>query len=167
MRGKSNPTRPNKLELVSIIETDRSEEILGTEQRLIDNSQSTSKTTRKFTVSRKWSKSYSIQYENTQVNGTEFNLGLKFPETEVASIKVTSQETLKKQYFISEGIKENYTEEVQVEVPESRKLNLIFRWKRIWQNGFIKLRSQDNTELNVPFQVVVGMTFDQFLVNEI
>jgi ssDNA-binding Zn-finger/Zn-ribbon topoisomerase 1 len=167
MRGKSNPSRPNKLELVSIIETHRSEEILGTEQRLIDNSQSTSKTTRKFTVSREWSKSYSIQYENTQVNGTELNLGLKFPEIEVASIKVTSQETLKKQYSISEGTKENYTEEVQVEVLESIKLNLIFRWKRIWQNGFIKLRSQDNTELNVPFKVVVGMTFDQSLVNQI
>jgi hypothetical protein len=166
MRGTSNITKANKLEIVDVIETDRSEEILGIEKRLIDNSKSTSKTTRKFAISREWSKNYSIQYEKTQANGTEFNLTLKLSEAELGGIKLSSQETIKKQYSVFEGTKENYTEEVIVEVAESKKLNFIFSWKRIWQNGLIKLCSQDNTELYVPFRVVVGVTFDQFLVEE-
>lgn len=166
MYGKSNPIRPNKLEVVSIIETHRSEEILGIGQRLIDNSKSTSKTTRKFTVSQEWSKSYSIQYENTQVNGIEWNLGVKLPEIEIANIKLTSQETLKNQYSVSEGKKENYTEEVQVEVSGYKKLKVIFTWKRIWQHGVIKFRHQDNTEFDVPFQVAVEVTFDQSQIDE-
>ncbi|MBD2358738.1 hypothetical protein H6G41_29785 [Tolypothrix sp. FACHB-123] len=166
MYGKSNPIRPNKLEVVSIIETHRSEEILGIDQRIIDNSKSTSKTTRKFTVSKEWSKSYSIQYENTQVNGTELNLGVKLPEIEIANIKLTSQETLKSQYSISEGKKETYTEEVQVEVSGYKKLKVFFTWKRIWQHGVIKFRHQDNTEFDVPFQVAVEVTFDQSQIDE-
>lgn len=166
MYSKSNPIRPNKLEFVSIIETHRSEEILGIDQRIIDNSKSTSKTTRKFTVSREWSKSYSIQHENTQVNGTELNLGVKLPEIEIANIKLTSQETLKSQYSISEGKKETYTEEVQVEVSGYKKLNVIFTWKGIWQHGVIKFRHQDNTEFYVPFKVAVEVTFDQSQIDE-
>ena len=165
-RGKSSPIRPNKLEVVNIIETSRSEEILGVEQRLIDNSRSTSKTTRRFTVSREWSKNYTIKYENTQVNGAELNLGLKLVETELANLKVASQETLNKQYSISEGTTENYTEEVQVEVPGYKKLNVIFNWKRIWQHGVIKFRDQNNQVFDVPFQVAVGVTFDQSQIDE-
>ncbi len=165
--AKSSPIiTPNKLEIVNIIETHRSEEILGEEKRLIDNSRSTSKTTRRFTVSREWSKSYSIQYENTQVNGTELNLGLKLPETELANLKITSQETLNKQYSITEGTTENYTEEVEIEVPGSKKLKIIFTWKRIWQHGIIKFQDQNNQVFDVPFQVAVGVTFDQTQIDE-
>lgn len=164
--ANSSPIKPNKLEVVNIIERSRSEEILGVEQRLIDNSRSTSKTTRRFTVSREWSKNYTIKYENTQVNGTELNLGLKLVETELANLKVASQETLNKQYSISEGTTENYTEEVQVEVPESKKLKIIFTWKRIWQHGIIKFRDQNNQVFDVPFQVAVGVTFDQSQIDE-
>lgn len=164
--GESNPVIPNKLEFVYIKETHRSEEILGTEKRLIDNSKSRSKTTRKFTIGREWSKSYSIQYENTQVKGTELNLGIKLPEIDLGSIKVTSEETLRKEYSISEEKKENYTEEVEFEVSEFNKLNIIFSWKRIWQYGIIKFRNQDNTEFDIPFKVAVGVTFDQSQIDE-
>ena len=166
IRGDSSPIRPNKLEVVNIIETYRSEEILGKEKRLIDNSRSTSKTTRRFTVSREWSKSYTIQYENTQVNGTELNLGLKLPEIELANLKVASQETLNKQYSITEETTENYTEEVEVEVPGSKKLKIIFTWKRILQHGIIKFQDQNNQVFDVPFQVAVGVTFDQTQIDE-
>lgn len=159
--ANSNPIRPNKLEVVSIIETHRSEEMFGTEKKLIDNSKSTSKTTLKITVSREWSKSYSIQDENIQVNGTELNIGIKLPELELPSIKASSQETLKKKYFISEEKRETYTEEVQFEVPEHKKLTVIFSWKRILQHGIIKFLNQDNREFDVPFTVGVGVTFDQ------
>ncbi|MBD2255398.1 hypothetical protein [Nostoc parmelioides] len=165
VRGESNVNSANKV--LEIKETQRSEEFIGKEQRLIDNSKSTSKITRRFTITREWSKAYSIEYEKTQVNGLDINLKLKFLEVELDAMKLLFQETIKKQYSISEETKENYTEEVIVEVPEYKKTNLIFSWKRIWQDGFIKICSPDNTEISIPFKVVVGVTFDQSVVEEI
>jgi hypothetical protein len=164
--ASSNTIRPNKLEVVSIIETHRSADIWGIDQRIIDNSKSTSKTTRKITVSKEWSKTYNIQDEKTQVNGTELNSGVKLPEIEIANIKLTSQETLKSRYSISEGKKETYTEEVQVEVSEYKKVEVSFTWKRIWQHGVIKFRHQDNREFDVPFQIAVEVTFDQSQIDQ-
>ena len=93
---------------------------------------------------------------------TELGIGID----EITSIKTSFEETIRKQYSISEETKEVYSEEIEIEVSSSIKLNLVFQWKRIWQCGFIKFRNQNNEELKVPFRVVVGVTFDQLQIDE-
>jgi hypothetical protein len=160
--SRSQPVASEKLEILGIIETARSEEVFGVDRRLIDNSKSSTKLTRRFSVSKEWAKTYSIEYEKAFVDGAEFNVEL----SEVFSIKASSEETLRKQYALSEETKETYLEEVEIEVPSFTKLSLIFQWKRIWQHGFIRLQIQNNKEIKIPCQIVVGVTFDQLQIDE-
>ena len=44
----------NKLGFVGVIEINRSDEVIGTDRRVIDNSKSSSKLRRKFSVNREW-----------------------------------------------------------------------------------------------------------------
>jgi DNA-directed RNA polymerase subunit RPC12/RpoP len=160
-KGQANIPK-QKLEVSDIIETDRSEEIIGVDRRLIDNSKSSSRLTRKFSINREWSKVYSIEYEKAQANGIELGVGV----SETVSVKATSEESIRKKYFTSEESREICSEEVEVEIPASTKLNLAFQWKRIWQHGFILLRNENNEESRIPFRVVVGITFDQSQIDE-
>ena len=153
---------PLKSEILGIVETGRVEESLGSDRRIIDNSKSSVNLTRKFSISKEWARTCSIEYEKAQVGSTELGIGID----EITSIKTSFEETIRKQYSISEETKEVYSEEIEIEVPSSIKLNLVFQWKRIWQCGFIKFRNQNNEELKVPFRVVVGVTFDQLQIDE-
>lgn len=162
IKDSSQPITSEKLEILGIVETDRVEESLGSDRKIIDNAKSSVKLTRRFSLSKEWSRVYSIEYEKEQVSSTEFNIGIN----EITSIKTGFEETIRKQYSISEETKEVYSEEVEIEVPGFTKLSLVFQWKRIWQCGFVKFRNQNNEELRVPFRVVVGVTFDQLQVDE-
>jgi hypothetical protein len=102
------------------------------------------------------------EYEKAQIDETGLNIGMG----ESTSIKATFEETIRQKYSISEGTREISSEEIWIEVPQFTKLVLVFQWKRIWQRGFIRLRDQSNRELKVPFQVVVGVTFDQLQADE-
>lgn len=164
--GNSNSITPNQVEFLGIEETHRLTEDLGTDTRLIDNSKSTSKITRKFTISREWSKTYLVQYENTKTNSTELNLQLKVSEVEFGGIKQASQTALKTAYSISEVKKEIFTDDVQIDVSEHQKVNVFFAWKSIWQYGSMKFRYQNNMEFDIPFKVSVGVTFDQTQIDE-
>lgn len=152
----------SKYSSINIVETIRSEEPVGEEQRAIDNSGSAINLTRRFTVSKEWSQSYTVQYERVRSSGGEFNLGI----ADKAGIKLTIQEALKSQYSISDETRRAYAEEVVLEIPAKTRLRVFFHWKRIWQHGIIKLRDQRNREIEIPFQVVIGLTFDQTQVDD-
>lgn len=151
-----------KFYTVDVVETHRSEESLGIDQRLIDNSKSSTTISRRFSVSKEWAKTYSIECENSITKGAELNLGLN----EISSIKLASDDAVRKQYSIASEERENYEEGIEVEVPAHTKLCISFHWKRIWQHGFIRFRNDDNLEFQVPFQIVVGVTFDQAQIDE-
>ncbi len=160
---KFQPNIPaQKPEFLGIIETERSEEIIGVDTRLIDNSRSSSKLIRKFSINREWAKVYSIEYEKTQVDGIELGVGV----SEAASIKVASEKSIRNKYCTSEESREIYSEDVELEIPAFAKLNLIFQWKWIWQHGFILLCNANGNESRIPFRVVVGITFDQSQIDE-
>ncbi|MCP4111371.1 MAG: hypothetical protein GY749_38550 [Desulfobacteraceae bacterium] len=156
------PVTSEKLKILGIIETDRVEENLGTDRKIIDNSKSSVKLIRKFSINKEWSKIYSIEYEKGQIDNTMLNIGID----KLANIKADFEKTIRKQYVISEERREVYSEEVEIEVPGSIKLTMLLQWKRIWQCGFIKFINQNNEELRVPFRVAVGVTFDQLQLDE-
>lgn len=158
----SNPQTTSKQQLTSITETYRSEEFLGEEQRVIDNSKSTISLTRGFIVSKEWSQSYAVEYEQAHTIGGGFNVGIG----DKAGIKIAAEKTLRAQYSISEETRQTYAEEVVLEVPAQTKLRVFFRWKRVWQHGLVTLRDRRSREIEVPFRVVVGLTFDQAQVDE-
>lgn len=151
---------------LTILETERVEEFLGSEQRLIDNSNSSTNLTRKFNISKEWSQSYTIEYENTTTHGGEGGVGLQLFNLNLGNLKLTAQSNLKEKYSISETSKQTYGEEIVIQIPPYTKLRVFFQWKRLWQHGLIKFKDCNEAEYELPFRVVIGVTFDQMQVDE-
>jgi hypothetical protein len=149
------------IEVLGIVETDRGEEFLGEDRRVIDNTRSSSPLTRNFTFSKEWSKSCQVELERAKASGKELNFGAK----EAAALKLSSEEKLRPTYAITLGSKETATEEVSCTVSGHQKLTVVVRWKRILQHGFIQA-TQSGLPLRIPFQIAVGMTFDQQQIEE-
>src|SRR5205823_10429968 len=76
IRGSGKLDKYKTLEIFGIVETDRLEESLGTDNRIIDNSRSSAELTRKFTIIKEWSRTYSIEYEKAQVVSNGLNIGI-------------------------------------------------------------------------------------------
>ncbi len=148
---------PSKWQVVSVALTDKTEEFTGEDRRVIDNSQSDISVTRRFTVTREWSQSYTIEHEKTQTKTKGVNIKIIEP----LSIQYSVAIALRDKYTITEGTKKTYTEDVTLQIPANKKVYVLIHWKNIWQNGIATLRDQQNVEIEVPFQVLDGVNFDQ------
>lgn len=149
---------------VDFIETKRTEEPIGEEQRTIDNSKSSIQLTRRFAVSKEWSQSYSIEYEKASANKQQLNIGLN--QGVDAGIQSVAEDSLKERYSISSGSKQTYTEEITLSVPANTNLRVVFSWKRIWQQGLLILKNRSGQKIELPFQIAVGVTFDQTQIDQ-
>jgi hypothetical protein len=159
--GASSLAPQSKIEALEVIETDRTEEFFGEDRRIIDNSKSSAQLTRNFSFSKEWSKSCHLEVEKAQGEGAELVVGAK----DAAGIKLSAEEKVRQIYSISRDAKETCTEEVTCRVEPYAKVTIVVRWKRIWQLGFVDAR-QDGAPLRIPFQIAVGMTFDQQQIEE-
>jgi DNA-directed RNA polymerase subunit RPC12/RpoP len=148
--------------MLEIVETERREDPFGTDSRLVDNSQSQATVKRTFTVSKDWSREYSVSYEKASVE----NAGITLGEKDIASISAGCEQTLTKRYSVSQTSSQTYTEEVEIDVPAATKLRIDFQWKKILQCGYVNVRESSGQIVRVPFSAVVGVTFDQAQVEE-
>ncbi|MDJ0697516.1 hypothetical protein [Mastigocoleus sp. MO_188.B34] len=140
-----------------LVETERCEEPLGSERRIIDNSKSAGRLTRKFTISKEWSKNYTVDFEKIVKAQGE----ISFNPLKLVNLKANIEGNIRTKYSISENIKNVYTDEVSLEVEANSKVSYLFNWKRILQKGFIKCFDRIDREFAfIPFKVVIGVTFD-------
>jgi hypothetical protein len=164
--GKVPDTSEQQVPLVTNIEikeTHRSEEEIGSEQRIIDNSQSGIELERRFTVSKDWAQTISLEEETGKTSGAEISVGI----SEVADIKASAEQKLKNRYTQTEQTRQTYAEEIILKVPGNTKLMVEFNWKRIWQHGDIIMNNDAGETLNFPFKVIVGITFDQTQIDQV
>jgi len=148
---------------VQIKETHRSEEEIGSEQRVIDNSKSSIELERRFTVSKDWVQTVSFEEETGKTSGAEISVGI----SEVADIKASAEQELKNRYTQTEQTRQTYAEEIILKVPGKTKLIVEFNWKRIWQHGNIIIHNDAGEVINLPFKVIVGVTFDQTQIDQV
>jgi hypothetical protein len=140
-----------------LIETNIWDEPLGSERRIIDNSKGTGCVTRKLIISKEWSKTYTVNFEKA----VKASVTAGFKLLNIVDIKASIEGNLRKTYSISESIKNTYTDEFAVEVKPQTKVTYCINWKCIWQNGVIKCLDWNEREVaSIPFQVVIGVTFD-------
>ncbi len=143
----------------SIIETQRIEEHLGEETREIDNSRSSVSIVRKITVSREWMQSCVLEREGTAKVGGELNLA---KASWIVGVKATAEGAVRKRYELTTEDRKSYSEELTIEVAAKTKVQIVLKWKQLWQCGVVLVRSgQDGAEVQVPFKVCIGPTFDQ------
>lgn len=152
----------SKLNLRGAVETRRSEEFIGDEDRIIDNSQSSIAISRCFSVGKEWTKSYVIEHEQADVDLHEINIGI-----DSSSLKKLSEQRIIKKYSITEEMRELHQEQVKVEVPARTKIRIRFHWKRLWQHGLLNFEDEHGRAIKIPYKVITGVTFDQTQSDEI
>ncbi|MCP4372611.1 MAG: hypothetical protein GY797_31560 [Deltaproteobacteria bacterium] len=149
-------------EVLEIIETNRTQEPRGSEDRIIDNSDSKSASTRRLVFKEEWTQV--VSFEKEKAVSAAQKVGVNVDKILMASASVGTE--LREKYSISTQKKKTYEEEISIPVPKNAKVKLTLHWKNIWQNGKIRMRTQENIEVLVPFRVLVGITFDQTQTDE-
>jgi hypothetical protein len=81
-------------------------------------------------------------------------------------MKLDCEDTLRRKFSTSETNRQVYTETVEITVPAATKLKVIFIWKNLCQCGYIDVCTPENGVAQIPFKIVVGVTFDQSQVDE-
>lgn len=150
------PQDSTEFQLINFSETSRTEEPIGEDKRLIDNSASSIRVTRRFLISKEWSRLYTIDYEKSKATSQ----GISVDFLSLGNITSSIENSLKVQYAVNKGEKLTYSEEVIVEIPANTRVSISFQWKRLWQKGNV-LISYSGKTFSIPFCIVVGLTFDQ------
>ncbi|MBG6133973.1 hypothetical protein [Longispora fulva] len=142
--------------LVEILEGSRTEEDLGEEARIVDNSGSDSGVTRSVKVSREWTRTVTVAHDQATARGSALTIGPGW-----ANLKIQVDQTLRHTYGIGSSVRELTEEEIILVVPPRRTVRLLLRWKRVWQHGLVRVSNSGGGSVEVPFRALVGVTFDQ------
>lgn len=76
------------------------------------------------------------------------------------AFKANIEQGLAHSYAISANRREEFAEEIGVEIEPGADVTVILIWKRIWQHGVANVLIQGR-QSSVPFRMAVGVTFDQ------
>ena len=149
------PPRLSLAEEIIVMEGKRIEVPLGNESRTIDNLASSSSSIRAVRLSREWARTWAVDTERTTTVRGSAGLGVH-----LLSLKADAERTLRNTYSITTDEKQTFTEEVTLNIAEHKKVKIIFFWKQICQIGAVQLIGK-KFEVRIPYEVVVGLTFDQ------
>lgn len=139
----------------TIVEGSHYEVPLGEETRTIDNSKSSSSTIRVVRLAREWVRTCALDVErNMKVRGSA---GLRI---HVLDLKAEAERTLTSTYSVTSEKRETFTEEVTLNIAQHTKSEVTFFWKEILQKGVMQIIGAD-FEVQIPYEVAVGLTFDQ------
>jgi hypothetical protein len=139
----------------TLIEGSRYEVPLGEETRTIDNSKSSSSTIRVVRLTREWAKTCALDVEHNMTVRGSAGLGIH-----VLNLKTEAERLLKNTYSVTSEERETFAEEVTLNIAQYTKSEIIFFWKELRQKGVVQVSGAD-FEAQIPYEVVVGLTFDQ------
>jgi hypothetical protein len=154
--GPTAPAPPPQVPVTgNVIEGSRYEVPMGDETRTIDNSKSSSPSTRMVRLTREWSKTCTVDIEHDTTVGGSAGLGIH-----VLDLKAEAERLVKNTYSITSQEQETFEEEVTLTVAKCTKSEITFFWKEIRQKGVVQISGTD-FEAKIPYEIVVGVTFDQ------
>jgi hypothetical protein len=139
----------------TIVEQSRYQVSLGDEVRMVDNSQSSSSTTRKARLTREWTKSWTVDAERTTMTRGSADLGLH-----IVDLRAMAERTLREAYSFTAEERETFEEEVTLRIAPHTTSRIVFSWQEIRQKGIVRTET-DDFEARIPYEIVVGLTFDQ------
>jgi hypothetical protein len=144
-------------ERVELVETQRIEESLGEERRVIDNSSSSAEVRRTMTVIREWSQTITIGDETTTSVTGEVGIKVKL----IADLKLKAEREVRAKYSTSTETKRTFREEVIISVGARTRVEVVFAWKQVWQCGVIRAHARDGSTSEFPYRFCLEPTFDQ------
>jgi hypothetical protein len=144
-------------QILEVVETTRHSEPLGGDERMVDNVDSDTTVTRSIKATKRWKQTCNLQVERSRVTSQ----GAEVKLADVAALKTSMENTLREQYAMSAEEEQTFEEHVTLEIPPRSSLRFIMAWKRIVQNGYVRVLDSAGLTVDVPFAMVVGVTFDQ------
>ncbi|MBG0567386.1 hypothetical protein [Actinoplanes aureus] len=156
LQGGNNPVGTADPRVLDIVETGRVERPVGTDTRKIDNSGSGSDVTRNIKASRRWTQSCGVEMESLRTRSG----GVDFSVADFLSLKGSLETQVRKLYSISTEQEQTFEEEIGVTVPPHTALVVVMEWKRIAQQGRIRLTVPQRGIVELPFEIDLGITFD-------
>lgn len=145
----------------AVVETERFEEPIGNDERVIDASKTSAAVARNLTFTKEWSRSLTIESEKTNTHSVAAGLGF-----DSISIRSTAEAAVRNRYEVSTTDHEAHTEEMSINVPAGTRQRIILHWKRVWQRGIVQLVDKSGRQLDVPFNIAVDVTFDQEVIDQ-
>jgi hypothetical protein len=164
-RGAPGPVESNKpvgIWDIEIIETVRTEEAIGQDEKIIDNSQSSIGVTRRFEVMKEWSQTFVVDRGKLDTETKQMRIAL----AENLAIQNKVEAAISERYSVRDEKRQICTEDVTLNIPQNTKSHVVFQWKRIWQHGILSLKCENGAKLEVPFKAAVAVTFDQIQRDE-
>lgn len=148
-------SRPPTALTAKVVEGSRYEVPLGDETRTVDNSKSNSQTVRLVRLTREWAKTCAVDTEHiTTVHGSA---GLRL---HVTDLRLEAERSLRKTYSTTSEERETFEEEVTLNIGPHTRSEIVFSWKEIRQKGIVQIAGE-GFEAQIPYEAVVGLTFDQ------
>ncbi len=157
---KKTPSAPRTSSSVRVVEVSRSEVPIGDEMLHIDNSQSSSPTVRVKRLTKEWTRSYNVEIDKSLSITGGGGLALHLVE-----LKAQAEQAVSHKYSASAEERQNYEDEVTITVAAQTNSRIVFSWKEIHQNGYVVFSEEENAP-QVPFDIIMGVTFDQRQVDE-
>jgi hypothetical protein len=143
-----------------VLDGDRYEVNLGRpEARVIDNSGGTSSVVRTFRLSREWTRTLTTDTE-TALKATA---GLTIP---LVRVKAEIEGALRQHFSHAFQERQSFEDTVVVTVAAHTKTTVLFSWKEIRQTGTVRMSKDGHQLLDVPFESVVGLSFDQKQIDQ-
>jgi hypothetical protein len=139
-----------------IDESRRSTVSRGSEERLIDHSETSAHVRKTITFSRRWTQTFTTESESTWTVGSGVTLGLG----KLSAFKASAESKLRERYAVAVETSQTHQEELVIEIPPAKKILIVLDWKEVFQHGVIYFQSHDE-RVGIPFAVSVGLTFDQ------
>lgn len=141
---------------VQVMETGRVDEAIGQDVRSIDNS-GPAATVRRIKATRRWTRHIDFADDRISISNHGFKLSL----AEIAAFKSGAETVLHRHVGGRDETEQIFEEEIELSIPAHTTLELVMLWKRIWQEGVAIGTTATGVAIQMPFRVVVGLTFDQ------
>lgn len=149
-------------ENVGFSESRRTFEAAGEETCRVDNRRGRSQLTRTITFTLEWQQSVKLDVERTRERGSEGKLSA--PGVELAR---TFEQSVKAHYEAAYGTTGTRTEQVTVTADRGTLTSVTLKRQHEWQHGTVRVPDGRGRTLEVPYSVIVGMTFDVIQEDEL
>jgi hypothetical protein len=162
-RSAERNSPPKRQQLSDVIKKGRAQQLIhGVEEHVIDNSRSGSTVTKTLTVTREWACTYTIEHQHDHKTVDTSTIQVRDGVTKARSV----ENALRNRFAYTHGSKHVYQENVEVVIPPFKKMRVLLNWKNILEVGSVVLRDQYDAGIELPFAIVIGVTFDQAQIDE-
>jgi Effector-associated domain 1 len=150
-----------KLEDINFHSDVRRVESLGTVENYFNNSGSSSASLETLRISK--STQFVLKFDVSRA--TFRNGGASVGLSDFAKIQGKLQSSLLSRFSLTETTTLTVERTSQVKIEAQAHVKVDLHWKCVWQDGIIALRTRSGLEVEIPYSVTVGLTFDQTLTD--